>query len=291
MTVTMPLSFQKIKFLFSSGITLLSLSWIMINIKNLTIPTDGLNPNANPFNNQQLTKLQYRSFESIGKILQRLLLDQEVAAGEYRRYGGPTPTSSTSAAGSDEHKKAQSIVITKLKQTANYSCPAEFSFAQGEEVRTFICNAGRGRTKHELVLLTTMFYSDRNLYIFRNTLRVVASMMKDQLNVKPVMFIEDTNSFLQANAEDFIVDACNLGWTVLLAPHCNEYGYPVFKSMFDVAMSTWDAEWYGYSNADILFDDSLMRTIRFIQEKEDAIKIPMLVGRRYILAVSARHFS
>ena len=258
----------------------------MINIKNLTIPTDGLNPNANPFNDQQLSKLQYRSFESIGKILQRLLLDQDVSAGQYRRYGEPKPISSAPA-GSDEHEKAQSIiVVTKLRKIASYSCPAEFSFAQGEEIKTIICNAGRGRTKHELVLLTTMFYSDRNLYIFRNTLRVVASMMKDQLNVKPVMFIEDTNSFLQAKAEDFIVDACNLGWTVLLAPHCNEYGYPVFKSMFDVVMSTWDAEWYGYMNADMLFDASLMQTIEYIEAKSDVITVPMLVGRRYNVEVS-----
>ena len=127
--------------------------------------------------------------------------------------------------------------------------------------------------------------SNASLYMFKNTVRVTASL-QEQFNLKAVMFIENPGAFVSANETKFIQYACDLGWTVLLAPHCNKFGYPVLKSMFDVAMSTWDAEWYGYMNADMLFDASLLQTIEFIESKSDVITIPMLVGRRYNVEVS-----
>ena len=180
-------------------------------------------------------------------------------------------------------------VFNRMLTNRNYSCPTLYNstHVRPHVSNPVICNNANSK-KYDLVYFTTMYYSKSSLYMFKNTLRVIASL-QERFNLKAVMFIENPGAFVSANETKFIQYACNLGWTVLLAPHCNEYGYPVFKSMFDVAMSTWDAEWYGYSNADMLFDASLMKTIKFIQSKGDVIDIPMLVGRRYNTEVSVLH--
>ena len=188
-----------------------------------------------------------------------------------------------------DRRKHRHVAESLKSDNRNFSCPLHYnsSYVRSHISNLTICSDTNSKT-YDLLLFTTMYYSNASLDIFKNTLRVTASM-QERLNLKAVMFIENPGAFVSANETKFIQYACDLGWTVLLAPHCNKFGFPVFKSMFDVAMSTWDAEWYGYSNADVLFDASLMKTIKFIQAKSDVIDIPMLVGRRYSLKVSIHY--
>ena len=185
-----------------------------------------------------------------------------------------------------DRSKHRHVAESLKSDHGNFSCPLHYnsSYVQSHISNLTICSDTNSKT-YDLLLFTTMYYSNASLYMFKNTVRVTASL-QEQFNLKAVMFIENPGAFVSANETNFIQDACNLGWTVLLAAHCNKFGYPVFKSMFDVAMSTWDAEWYGYMNADMLFDASLLQTIEFIESKSDVITIPMLVGRRYNVEVS-----
>ena len=169
-----------------------------------------------------------------------------------------------------------------LRNNYNYTCSQTFQQLKISDLH--ICGDIHN-IEYKMIFFTTMYYSASSAQFFRNTLHVIASMKRDH-NVQPVLFIESPRSFVDNNATNFIQSACDLGWVVLLVQHCNHHAFPVFKSMFNVTMTTWsNAQWYGYSNADMLFDDSLIETVDFIQSRVGVLKIPMIMGRRYNLAV------
>ena len=163
----------------------------------------------------------------------------------------------------------------------NYSCPDQNTFDNVSDI--LICGDIKN-VRYNLVLFTTMYYDVDHMPFFLNTVRVTASLQSD-FSFQGVVYIDNPRSFIDKNATYLIRIACNLGLVVLLAPHCNEDNFPVFKSMFNVSMQLLDADWYGYSNGDILFDDSLLTTLDFIQYHITAFKVPIFAGRRYNIAV------
>ena len=283
----MPFISRNIRIFFAS-VFLISYVWIGVYLENNAIYFENsIYLKRRPFPYDQSSKLEQAlvtdsggDFKPIGIMIRSMLLDTTISAGYYEHDG---QVSSNYLRVTDDFVSRRTVE-KMLMFFANDSCPQTYNSAKHNASNTVVCNAVDDK-HHHLIMFTTMFHSESSSFMFYNTLRVFSSL-HDDFNVKPVMFIENTSSFTGSTATTFIQDACNMGWTVLLAPHCNEYGYPVFKSMFDVAMSTWDAEWYGYMNADMLFDASLLQTIEFIESKSDVITIPMLVGRRYNVEVS-----
>ena len=168
-------------------------------------------------------------------------------------------------------------VIETLNQFYYYKCPDVIHLDKISDIH--ICGNIRN-TSYDLVLFTTMYYSASHMTFFMNTIQVIASLQIDY-NIQGVIYIESTKSFINNNATKLIEMGCDLGIVVLLAPHCNYNNFPVFKSMFNVSMDIWDAQWYGYCNGDILLDESLIATMRFIQSLDRTLPVPMFAGRRY----------
>ena len=176
-----------------------------------------------------------------------------------------------------KHTVRSKNVIESLIRFKDYNCPTVMSRLNITNLH--ICGNIED-FNYKMIFFTTMYYSEASAPFFRNTLRVIASMLS-YFHFRPVLFIEDPGSFIRLKRTAFIKYACNLGWTVLVAPHCNAYGFPVFKSMFTVTMATWKSEWHCYSNGDMLFDDSLLTTIGFVDSLTRLKKIVLIVGQRY----------
>ena len=53
----------------------------------------------------------------------------------------------------------------------------------------------------------------------------------------------------------------------------NEYGTPYLKSMYEYAFSHFESDFYGYVNADILLDSTVIASLQQIQREIDAGRI------------------
>ena len=83
------------------------------------------------------------------------------------------------------------------------------------------------------------------------------------------------------NEEDLIKIACSLGWDVMLVPSCNRCNYPVLKAMFNVTMETFESTFYGYSNADILYGEDLLQSLKFLSRQDIPPQSGLIIGRRW----------
>lgn len=92
--------------------------------------------------------------------------------------------------------------------------------------------------------------------------------------VQPVLFLNFTNSSLADEAR-------RAGWDVLPLQGANSKGTPFLKDMYRTVFDRYKSVLYGFSNADILYDDSLLQTMWGIQSKLDRLKNNVLViGKR-----------
>ena len=174
-------------------------------------------------------------------------------------------------------------IMDTIYSYKDYKCPTSIRSFDVSSIH--ICGDIRD-LPHKLIFLTTMYNNNSSMGFFYNTLRVIASMQHSQ-SIRPVVFLENVSSFLENQRTDFIRTACELGWTVFLAPQCNKYGFPVFKSMFKITKAAWsNTDWHCYSNGDMLYDDSLVKTVDFVRSIGSYVDISLLMGRRYNLAVS-----
>jgi len=74
-------------------------------------------------------------------------------------------------------------------------------------------------------------------------------------------------SDITAKSIDVLVaTALRLGWIVLPAPRVNNIGLPVLKDMyFEAARKFPKCTFYGFANADILFNNELSQTLQAVE--------------------------
>ncbi len=77
-----------------------------------------------------------------------------------------------------------------------------------------------------------------------------------------------------------VMVACERGWHVLTAPVCVKNKLPVLSYMFRAAQSVQHSTFYGYANGDIVFDESLIKTLEYIKTMLKHFKQTLFVGRR-----------
>ena len=142
-------------------------------------------------------------------------------------------------------------------------------------------------SKSYLTLFTTMIYRKTKMQAFNRTLSLWPLLGPD---VKLVLYLtpsgekEDEESYAP-NLKALATRACELGWDVLVAPLCNEYNYPMVSSMFLKSQEITQSVWFGYANADILFTDDLLQTLKFL-DLQSKTEVDFVVGRRRNVVVS-----
>lgn len=143
------------------------------------------------------------------------------------------------------------------------------------------------RSKNLLTLFTTMYDRKDKMFIFNNTVNLWPQL-KD---VKPVLFLTPDNTSSPAMVR-LVTLACNSGWDVLVAPHCNNDSYPVLRSMWQIVLSNYDSFFFGYTNGDMIFDDTLTLTLEHLKTHDSHIfkHKHLLSGQRHNIYVS-HHFA
>ncbi len=119
-----------------------------------------------------------------------------------------------------------------------------------------------------LVLFTTMHVTEGQSNIYRNTLQTWP-LLKPL--VKPVLLYTSLELAWQEEAK-------RLGWELLQIKQTFG-GLPILRHMWLDVMSNFQAHYYAYANADILFDESLILTLISIGPSLQD-KAPFIVGRR-----------
>ena len=126
---------------------------------------------------------------------------------------------------------------------------------------------------HFLVCFTTMDDSSHRRYIHRNTLNNWARFTSS--NMQPVLFLarQTMSSFNRSN---------NIrNWHVYPVPRANKYHTPYLISMVKSVLRRYNSSFYGFANADILFDDGLVETLRVIEQSASLLHgPPFVIGRR-----------
>lgn len=128
----------------------------------------------------------------------------------------------------------------------------------------------RGRTSNQPILtLMTTWVASPNKYQLHNI--TVKNWRNISSEINLVLFTDDRG------LESLVAKS---GWKVLPVRHSGINGIPVFKSMFEDAMNQFKSSFYAYANSDILFDESLIETLQFIEtEMNDSMPL-LLTGRR-----------
>ena len=78
--------------------------------------------------------------------------------------------------------------------------------------------------------------------------------------VRSVVFLNFTNSSLADEVR-------HAGWEVLPLEGTNRAGTPFLKDMYRTVFNRYESVFYGFANADILFEDSLIKTLLEVQSK------------------------
>ena len=130
-------------------------------------------------------------------------------------------------------------------------------------------NDNKIKAQSLLTLFTTALDKDWKRMIHNNTFRNWALLRP---HVTPVFYF-GSNDTLHKTAQYY-------GWHVLRVPKSNTKGTPILKNMFMEMERTFSSHFYGYANADILFDEGLIKTLEkliyFLQNTSQVL----ITGRR-----------
>ena len=137
---------------------------------------------------------------------------------------------------------------------------------------TTICSPAIPRDNVLVTLFTTMHDSLKNHYLYENVIHLHSLL---QPKVQPMLFV--SSPVVEKN---LVKDACAIGWHVLTAPTCDRNKLPVLRDMFLAAQQVQKSTFYGYANGDIIFDESLIRTLEHIDIVKQYIKQALFVGTR-----------
>ena len=103
---------------------------------------------------------------------------------------------------------------------------------------------------------------------------VVANWASFIPQIRPVLFASDLNSELSTLAKDS-------GWDVLPMARVNSHKTPFLKDMYHEIFNRSNSTFYGFANGDLLFDNSLIRTMIVVRENMNSIQNNVLmVGQR-----------
>ena len=120
-----------------------------------------------------------------------------------------------------------------------------------------------------LITLFTTWAEERDRYPLHNL--TVRNWQSLRPYVIPVVF---TNEYR-------VAEECKTkGWDVLPIRISAIGGIPVLKFMFLDAMSNYNTPIYGFANSDILFTDSLIETLAWINVSVDLNKPILIIGKR-----------
>ena len=121
-----------------------------------------------------------------------------------------------------------------------------------------------------LTLFTTFIDDPQKDYIHKNTLRNWAVF---GTNVTRILFMNDisTNISNLAKETNFLVEPI---------PRVNRYGTPFLKDMYRAAAKLSRSRFYAYCNSDILFDKSLLQTLKAISTQMNGTKPLLATGPR-----------
>src|SRR6218665_113340 len=112
--------------------------------------------------------------------------------------------------------------------------------------------------KRQFKHLLVMFTSYKEIKIIPHHLlareAVLRNWPKFEAYIKPVVFLKFTNS-------SFAKRARLAGWDVLQMKKTNTAGTPCLKDMYQMIFDNYESMLYGYANGDILFDDSIVKTL------------------------------
>ena len=126
-----------------------------------------------------------------------------------------------------------------------------------------------------ITLFTTFKYSAEKNITFRNTIRNWGLLAPV---VRPVLYHAGGEAFLSEFARKH-------GWSVYVYPRVSKSGVPILRSMFHHVKNltfTNKTLFYGYANADILFDRSLLASLEALkrEHERDGLKNMFVIGRR-----------
>ncbi len=143
-----------------------------------------------------------------------------------------------------------------------------------KDAAQFSCET-QGKAQNEntsplLTLFTTMVDSEDKVLMNSITIRNWAQF---GVMIKPVLFHTDMHNELAQ-------DARKNGWNVLEINRTNRFGTPVFKDMFIRVRELYNSTFHGFSNGDILFDRSLLRTLKAVAKLQPPYNSTMVVGER-----------
>lgn len=155
-------------------------------------------------------------------------------------------------------RQLQNIVTTQT-QPVNKECPViSPDKNSNNDVQSNHGNTQPGKAKkfksdgYLLTLFTTLVRKKVRTTVYNNTKYNWLALGKQ---VKPVLFTDDKS--LQ---KEFKM----AGWTVYSVPKVSKYGIPVLKNMYITARQRIKAEFYAFSNADIIYTDGLSETLEAI---------------------------
>ena len=122
-----------------------------------------------------------------------------------------------------------------------------------------------------LTLFTTWNASMESSYVYNNTINVLSTLIPD---IQSVLFLPK---------EDMAFYDPPKGWDVLPISAFACGGAPVLKNMFLDAYKKFNSTFYGYVNADILFNKGIIDTLRTIRSSTifNAKKPILISGRRF----------
>ena len=129
-----------------------------------------------------------------------------------------------------------------------------------------------------VTMFTTMHDSLKNHYLYENVI-YLHSFLRPRM--QPMLFVSSP-----AVERNLVKDACERGWYVMTAPVCDKNKLPVLSYMFRAAQSVQESTFYGYANGDIVFDESLIKTLDHIKTMLKHFKQTLFVGRRTNIKVT-----
>ncbi|KAL3848578.1 hypothetical protein ACJMK2_019428 [Sinanodonta woodiana] len=122
------------------------------------------------------------------------------------------------------------------------------------------------KTETPILTLFTSWLHRQDKYVVQN--RTVQNWRFFWPHIRPVLFTNDTE----------LGDICRRqGWSILPLTHTAIDGVPVVKYMYLDAMRHFNSTFYGFANADILFNDGLVNTLLTIRKFTDIYRDPVLI--------------
>ena len=135
-----------------------------------------------------------------------------------------------------------------------------------------------------LTLFTTFSKNEAKMPIFANTLKIWPLLKPF---IYPIVYCPDAACQSRWNKS-----AQASGWAVHQALSNSKDNIPVLRYMYIDAISRYNSTFYAYANGDILFDQSIAKTLKFLEKYANTGENLLIVGRRSNYKMTkGKHFS